>query len=168
MAFQVFNEIATIEHLSSTAFERVLPRGLSLAGFTVLNHLIRLRHERRAPALIASALQVTRGAITGTVKRLEAQGLVHSNPDPKDGRAKEISVTPAGRTARDAAIAALQPILAQLQTEIDETLLAKLLPGLQHLRRILDAQGIRSEVQKAAKSPARPAPHSRARAARRR
>lgn len=138
-AFQLFNEIGIIEHLSRTAFERVLPPGLSLAGFTVLNHLIRLRHERRAPALIASAMQVTRGAVTGTVKRLEAQGLVRSDPDPHDGRGKGISVTPAGRAARDDAIATLAPILAELLTEMDEAELCALLPGLQRLRRILDA-----------------------------
>ena len=139
LAFVVFNEIGIIEHLSRTAFERVLPPGLSLAGFTVLNHLIRLGHEHRAPARIANALQVTRGAITGTVKRLEAHGYVRSDPDPNDGRGKGISVTPAGREARDAAIAALAPLFADLMSRVDTEELARLLPLLQALRRVLDA-----------------------------
>ena len=136
--FSVFNEIAIIEHLSRTAFERVLPKGLSMAGFTVLNHLIRLGHERRPPALIASALQVTRGAITGTVKRLEAQGLVRSDPSPTDGRGQGISVTAKGRAVRAAAIAALEPTIGPLLTEIDVRELAAILPTLQRLRRVLD------------------------------
>ncbi|MBR7617928.1 MarR family transcriptional regulator [Phenylobacterium sp. 20VBR1] len=137
--FVFFNEIAIIEHLSRTAFERVLPRGLSLAGFTVLNHLIRLDHGRRAPAQIASALQVTRGAITGTLKRLESQGLVSIAPDPTDGRGKGVSVTAAGCAARDAAIAALDPVFAELLGSIAETDLQQLLPTLQRVRQILDA-----------------------------
>ena len=136
--FAVFNEIAIIEHLSRTAFERVLPEGLSMAGFTVLNHLIRLGHERQPPALIASALQVTRGAITGTVKRLEAQGLVRSDPDPTDGRGKGISVTTKGRTVRDAAIEALEPAIGPLLTEVEVRELTAILPTLQRLRRVLD------------------------------
>ncbi len=139
LAFVVLNEIAIIEHLSRTAFERVLPAGLSMAGFTVLNHLIRLGHEHRPPARIAGALQVTRGAITGTVKRLEAQGLVRSDPDPDDGRSKAISVTPAGRVARDAAIAALTPNIADLMARMDSTQLKAMLAPLEALRRILDA-----------------------------
>jgi len=139
LAFTVFNEIGIIEHLSRTAFERVLPDGLSLAGFTVLNHLIRLGHARRPPAAIASALQVTRGAITGTVKRLEAQGLVRSDPDPTDGRGKGISVTDKGRAVRQAAIDALAPQLAGLLAQSSEADFVALLPLLQRLRAHLDA-----------------------------
>lgn len=137
--FVFFNEIGIIEHLSRTAFERVLPPGLSMAGFTVLNHLIRMGHERRAPAKIASALQVTRGAITGTLKRLESQGLVSVAPDPNDGRGKGVSVTPAGRAARDTAITALEPVFAQLLAAIAETDLRQVLPTLQRVRQVLDA-----------------------------
>ena len=139
LPFVVFNEIGIIEHLSRTAFERLLPEGLSVAGFTVLNHLIRLGHERRPPALIARALQVTRGAITGTVKRLEAQGLVRSDPDPNDGRGKGISVTAKGHAARNAAIATLTPYLDDLMTRVDLADLAAMLPTLQNLRRVLDS-----------------------------
>ena len=138
LAFAFFNEVGIIEHLSRTAFERVLPPGLSLAGFTVLNHLIRLGHERRPPALIAKALQVTRGAITGTVSKLEAQGMVRVEPDPKDGRAKGVSVTPVGRVTRDRAIEALSPILAELLTQIDEAELIAVLPTLRRVRSLLD------------------------------
>jgi DNA-binding MarR family transcriptional regulator len=138
-AFAFFNEVSIIEHLSRTAFERLLPAGLSLAGFSVLNHLIRLGHERAPPALIAKALQVTRGAITGTVSRLEAQGLVRTEPNPKDGRAKGVSVTPQGRAVRDQAIAALSPTLADLLTQIDEAELVAALPTLRRVRSLLDA-----------------------------
>jgi DNA-binding MarR family transcriptional regulator len=137
--FAFFNEVGIIEHLSRTAAERVMPEGLSMAGFTVLNHLIRLRHERRPPAKIAAALQVTRGAMTGTLKRLEAGGWVIVDPDPEDGRAKAVSVTDAGRQIRARALAALAPQFADLFREIDPQDLEAALPILRRVRAILDA-----------------------------
>lgn len=137
--FAFFNEVGIIEHLSRTAAERVLPVGLSMAGFTVLNHLIRLRHSARPPAKIAAALQVTRGAITGTLKRLEAAGWVTIHPDPHDGRAKGVSVTPAGRQVRADALVALAPQLAALFRQIDPAEIDAVLPVLRKVRAILDA-----------------------------
>lgn len=138
-AFVFFNEVGIIEHLSRTAAERVLPRGLSMAGFGLLNHMIRLGHERRAPAKIAAALQVTKGAITQTLKRLEAEGLVTVEPDPSDGRGKAVSVTPAGRQARQEAIAALDPLFADLLAQVDVAEIEAVLPTLQKVRQVLDA-----------------------------
>ena len=138
-AFAFFNEVGIIEHLSRTAAERLMPPGLSMAGFTVLNHLIRLGHARRAPAKIADALQVTRGAITGTLKRLEAAGWVAIEPDARDGRGKAVSVTDAGRGVRDQAIAALEPQFDVLYGQIDPAELAAALPLLRKVRAILDA-----------------------------
>lgn len=138
-AFVFFNEIGIIEHLARTAAERVLPDGLSLAGFTVLNHMVRLGHEQRAPARIASAMQVTKGAMTGTLKRLEAGGWITVAPDPKDGRGKMVSLTPAGRAVREAAIASLSPLFADLLREVDLGEIEAVLPTLQAVRRVLDA-----------------------------
>ncbi|MBL8774109.1 MAG: MarR family transcriptional regulator [Phenylobacterium sp.] len=137
-AFVFFNEIGIIEHLARTAAERVMPPGLSMAGFTVLNHMIRMGHVRRAPSRIAGALQVTKAAVTGTLKRLEAEGWVVVEADPADGRGKAVSVTPAGRAVRDAAVASLEPLFRELFSEVDEAELAALLPTLQKVRRLLD------------------------------
>ena len=40
--FKFFNEIGIIAQLSGNKLERVLPEGMSLAQFTVLNHFCRL------------------------------------------------------------------------------------------------------------------------------
>ena len=116
-----------------------MPAGLSMAGFVVLNHMIRLGHAHRAPAQIASAVQVTKGAMTGTLKRLEAESWIVVIPDPEDGRGKRVSVTPAGRTVRDAAIARLAPEFDQLFARVDPDALSAILPTLQDVRRALDA-----------------------------
>lgn len=137
--FVFFNEVAIIEHLSRTAAARVLPHGLSMAGFSVLNHMVRLHHTRRPPARIAAAMQVTRGAMTGTLRRLESEGWIVVEADPADGRAKAVSVTPAGRAVRDAAIAALSPLFDGLLAHVDLAEIEAVLPTLEKIRRSLDA-----------------------------
>lgn len=139
-AFVVFNEIGIIEQLARNAFERVMPPGLTVAGFTVLNHMVRLGHAQRTPGEIARALQVTKGAVTGTLKRLEAGGLVTVTPDPQDGRVKQVRLTDQGRAAREAAIGAVSPILARLEGFMPAGELGALTPGLQKLRRLLDTE----------------------------
>lgn len=137
--FVFFNEIGIIEHLSRTAAERILPPGLSLAGFAILNHFVRLGHAERTPVQLAGAMQVTKGAMTGTLKRLEAEGWVTISPDPRDGRGKLVRLAPAGRTVREAAVRALSPLFDRLLAEISEAELAAALPTLQKVRRLLDA-----------------------------
>lgn len=139
LPFLFFNEVGIIEQLSRTAAERVLPAGMSMAGFSVLNHMIRLGHEHRAPSKIASAMQVTRGAMTGTLKRLEAEGWIEVTPDPEDGRGKAVRVTPVGRAARGAALQALGPLFADLLREIDPAEMEAALPFLRKVRTILDS-----------------------------
>lgn len=137
LAFQVFNEIGIIEQLARTAFERVLPAGLSLLGFQVLNHFVRLGHTQ-TPSGLARAFQVSKAAMTFTLQRLEAQGYVTLTPDPADGRGKRVALTEAGATIRHRAIAALSPMIAQLTSEVPEADLSTLLPTLRRVRIYLD------------------------------
>ena len=51
---------------------------------------------------------------------------------------RQVSVTPAGRTVRDAAIARLAPEFDQLLREVDPADLSAILPTLQAVRRALD------------------------------
>ena len=138
-AFVFINEVSIIEHLSRTAAERVLPEGLSLAGFTVLNHMIRLGHERRAPAKIAGAVQVTKGAMTGTLKRLEAEGWISVTADPDDGRGKVVMLTPEGRAIRETALSVLALQLEPVLRAVSEDELRLAIPVLQKVRAALDA-----------------------------
>ena len=50
--FSFFNEIGIITQLAQTLFESVLPYGLNMPQFTVLNHLARLG-DGRSPAEMA-------------------------------------------------------------------------------------------------------------------
>lgn len=137
--FQVFNEISIIQQLSAAAMERRLPGRLSLAGFGVLNHLVRLPGDW-GPARLARAFQVTKGAMTNTIQRLEADGFVVVEADPADARAKFVRLTPAGRLVRDECIGALTPVLAQVDAALGAHDAQAALPFLQSLRAWLDAR----------------------------
>ena len=136
--FQLFNEIGIINQLSTRMFERALPKGMTQAQFTVLNHFIRLGLDEKSPAELASAFQITRPTMTSTLARMERAGLVAIKADPRDGRAKRVSLTEKGRTMREACIvagAALVPVVGGLMTNAE---LAAILPPLTRLRSALD------------------------------
>ncbi len=111
IAFRVMNEIGIIDQLGSTLFERAMPNGLTVPQFVVLNHFVRLGGDR-SPLELARAFQVTKATMTSTLQRLEAKEFIKVTPDPKDGRAKRIAITAAGRKVRYQAIAAIADDLA--------------------------------------------------------
>ena len=136
--FQLFNEIGIINQLSTRMFERALPKGMTQAQFSVLNHFIRLGLEEKSPAELASAFQITRPTMTSTLARMQRAGLVAIKADPRDGRAKRVSLTERGRTTREACVAAgagLVPVVGSLMTNAE---LAGILPVLTRLRSELD------------------------------
>ena len=135
--FWFFNEIGIIEQLSRTAFERVMPAGMKLSQFTVLNHFVRLGGTR-SPAELATAFQVTRGAMTNTLQKLETKGYIEIRPDPQDGRSKQVTITDAGESARAAAVAALAPHLDRLSCLLDLSEIESVLPALVRVRETLD------------------------------
>ncbi|MBX2856603.1 MAG: MarR family winged helix-turn-helix transcriptional regulator [Rhodobacteraceae bacterium] len=135
--FSVMNEIGIIQQLGSTAFERVMPDDMTLAQFTVLNHFVRLGGPRRLVDL-ARSFQVTKGAMTNTVGKLSAKGLVTVADDMADKRAKLVDITAAGRAMRDECVACLRPGLEALSTALPPEAWAAALPLLQQVRRWLD------------------------------
>lgn len=138
LLFRVFNEVGIIAQLSSTAFERVMPEGMTLAQFTILNHFVRLGGRRR-PSDLARAFQVTRATMTSTLQRLEPKGLVQIVPDDSDGRGRLVEITDAGRAVHADCIARLAPVLDGLLERIGRTPFAAALAPLTEIRTRLDA-----------------------------
>jgi len=135
--FRLFNEIGIIAQLSASRFERVLPHGMTLAQFSLLNHCVRLG-DGWTPARLAAAFQVTRGTMTNTLQKLEAKGFIRIDPDPDDARSKRVFLMPAGKQAREASVKALAPELAELPEGFPPALAAEILPVLERLRIWLD------------------------------
>jgi DNA-binding MarR family transcriptional regulator len=70
------------------------------AGYSVTARSTLARLLTEGPARIsdlARAEGVTQPAMTGLVNRLEAEGLVERDPDPRDARAALVGLTEAGR-----------------------------------------------------------------------
>lgn len=137
--FRLLTEIGIIEQLSRNQLERSLPDGLKTSQFGVLNHLVRLGGEW-SPLRLAKAFQVTKGAMTNTIQRLEKRGLVRVMADPEDGRGKLIAITAKGRSMRARCVKSVGPQVAALAAEVSAKELAATLPVLEKVRRHLDAQ----------------------------
>ena len=135
--FRFFTEIGIIEQLARNQLERSLPDGLKLSQFIVLNHLVRLGSEW-SPARLASAFQVTKGAMTNTLQRLEKRGLVRVLADPNDGRGKLVCITRAGRNMRERCVKSTGPLFAGLSKELSNQELETALPVLEKVRTYLD------------------------------
>lgn len=136
--FALLNEVGIIEHLARNRLERMLPDGLRASHFVVLNHLVRMG-DGRSPARIARAVQVERPAMTNTIQKLEARGLVRTAPDPRDGRGKLVFLTDAGRAARQAAVAVATKAIGPIAADLSPHEVEAALPILQRLRAALDA-----------------------------
>ncbi len=136
-AFSFFNEIGIIAQLSSNEFQRSLPHDLTPAQFSVLNWFSRVDTQAN-PTRLATAFQVTKGAMTNTLKKLEAKGFVQVVPDESSGRSKVVTMTAAGKAARQDALKAMAPVLEAFVKAFPAKLLAGQLPELRNIRRYLD------------------------------
>jgi DNA-binding MarR family transcriptional regulator len=106
---------------------------MELSHFSVLNHLARVGDER-TPAQLAKSFHVTRGAMTNTLAKLEWAGHVHIRPDWEDARQKFVAISPSGRAAREAALAGVVPLIAEVVQAIGADRVRALLPVLRELR----------------------------------
>jgi len=139
LAVSFFSEILAVDQLARSALARVLPRGMELSQFSVLNHLVHVGGER-SPAQLARTFHLTRGAMTNTLGRLEWAGWVHIRPDWDDARRKMVAISPAGVAARDAAVAAILPVIGDVVGQIGAERVRSALPVLRELRIRLMAQ----------------------------
>ena len=130
---QVFDEISLIEHGVRTVVGRCLPVGVSYPQFEVLNLLVR-RGEGQTPLNIAHALQMTPGAITNTLQRLEAMGLVSVEPCDDDRRKKRVRLTAGGRESYNRAMASIRPKMENLREGFTQKEFREALPFLRALR----------------------------------
>jgi DNA-binding MarR family transcriptional regulator len=136
LAVSLFSEILAVDQLTRATLARVLPRGMELSHFSVLNHLAHSGAEK-TPAQLARTFHLTRGAMTNTLGRLEWAGWVHIRPDWDDARRKLVAISPAGLAARDAAVAAITPIIADIVARIGPDRVRTTLPVLREMRMML-------------------------------
>ena len=137
LAVQLFGEILALDQLVRNRLAKVLPKGMELSHFSVLNQLSHTKIER-TPAQIAKSFRVTRGAMTNTLNKLELSGFIHVRPDWEDARRKMVSISLAGMVARNNALAAGTPIIEDLARDMGEERLKAIVPILRELRQKLE------------------------------
>ncbi len=140
IAVALFGELFMADQLARNRISKVLPKGMELSHFGVLNHLARL-NEERTPAQLARSFHVTRGAMTNTLAKLEWAGHVHIRPDWDDARRKFVAISPSGRAARDAAVQAVAPLIAEVVQALGADRVRALLPVLREMRTRLEGDG---------------------------
>lgn len=140
LAVALFGELFMADQLARNRISKALPKGMELSHFSVLNHLARISDER-TPAQLARAFHVTRGAMTNTLSRLEWAGHIHIRPDWDDARQKFVAISPAGRAARDAAVASVVPLIGEVVQALGAEKVRTLLPVLRELRLKMEGEG---------------------------
>jgi DNA-binding MarR family transcriptional regulator len=125
---------AAVERFNSFYIRMPSVRKLSFTTLSVL-HTLSDRGPVRLGELTATE-QVSQPAITQMITKLEAEGLVERRPDPRDGRAVLVCLTPAGHAVvierRNDRVAQLAPLLDQL-TAHERAALSAALPVLERL-----------------------------------
>ena len=138
LAATLFAEVFMVDQLARNLVSRALPKGMEISHFSVLNQLAHIGEER-TPAQLAATFHVTRGAMTNTLSKLEWAGHIHIRPDWYGARRKFVSISPAGRQARDAALAAFMPVIADVVRALGPEKVRATLPILRELRAHLEA-----------------------------
>jgi DNA-binding MarR family transcriptional regulator len=113
-AVEVFDYMGRIDNHVRANVTRRLPAGVSFAQYEVLRFL-EIRGDGRTPAEIARALDAPKSALTNTLQRLEAAGLVRVEPCGQDARKKRVWLTPAGLELYGRTVAAIRPSMERLR-----------------------------------------------------
>lgn len=137
LAIMLFSEVLGAEQILRGRLSKVLPKGMEISHFAVLNNLA-WRDAERSPAQLAEIFHVTRGAMTNTLTKLEWAGYIHIRPDWDDARRKVVSISPAGRQAREDALGKIAPMITKVVDDLGEDKVRAALPILRELRNQID------------------------------
>lgn len=135
---EVLYELGAAEHALRAAVEARLPAPMSYTHFEVLRDFLRFG-DGAPPAEIASRLRMSRGAVTHLLQRMEALAWIRLAGDDRDGRRKQVFLTPEGARMARAASTALRPGADRLKTDLNDNYLKEGLAFLQALRRSLES-----------------------------
>lgn len=137
LAIMLFSEILGADQVLRSRLSKVLPKGMEISHFAVLNNLA-WREVERSPAQLAEIFHVTRGAMTNTLTKLEWAGYIHIRPDWDDARRKVVTISPAGRQARETALSYIAPMITKVVDDLGAEKVRAALPILRELRNQMD------------------------------
>jgi DNA-binding MarR family transcriptional regulator len=152
----IVDRIGGINRRLKKGMETVLVEyGLTLPEWHVMSHLRLAKggDRRGSPGELAADLEISSGAMTSRLDRLEQQGFVRRLPDPKDRRGIVVELTPEGKAAwdRTAGVAGRrEAFFASALTKAEQRQLNDLLRKLmlafesrepEHRKRVTDTNG---------------------------
>jgi DNA-binding MarR family transcriptional regulator len=153
------DRLTTVIEDFNTVFIRLASvQRLNFSTLSVLHSLSR-RGPMRLTDLLATE-QVKQPALTSLVAKLEAAGLVSRRPDPSDGRAALLSLTPAGEEIVRSRHADRVAMLARLTDRLDDRDRAVLVDAQEVLSRLVELAHQAPADEPPGHSPARPRPRS--------
>lgn len=114
--------------------------GITLPRFDLMAQLERYPDGLRMGEL-SRRMMVTGGNITGITDQLEQEGLVMRVPDPRDGRAYSVQLTPAGRKAFDIMAETHEGWIAELLQPMPHEDKVQLIALLSSMKRHLNNRG---------------------------
>jgi DNA-binding MarR family transcriptional regulator len=125
--------------LKQSFYETAAGFGMNKGEFDVLKQLLRSNGGTRlSPSQLSDRLQLSSGAMTNRLDRLETQGLLRRMPDPSDRRGVLVEITDKGdelfRSAAERQIEKEKTLLSALSASEREklsNLLRKLMIGLE-------------------------------------
>ncbi len=138
--FLLLREMAIVSDLARRSLRRVLPEGLGEAQFEVLNHLVFTGNREETPSDLARLFEITRPAMTQTLGRMRAAGLVELVPAPADGRLRHVRLTATGRARHAEVLAALEQDAERLGARLGAGELEALLGQVRRFR--LEAEAV--------------------------
>jgi DNA-binding MarR family transcriptional regulator len=99
----IVDRVGGINRRIKRAMESTLAdHGLTLQDWEVMCALkLRRESNRSSPGSLASELELSTGAMTSRIDRLEHEGYVRRMPDPEDRRSIVVELTPEGHGAWD-------------------------------------------------------------------
>ena len=136
LASLFFSEISMVDQLMRYKINRALPKGMELSQFMLLNYLATISEERR-PSQLAKLFQLTRGAMTNTLSKLEGAGYVHMRPDWDDARRKCVVISASGRKAREDGLKKINPVIEEMVDVVGIEKVREVLPIIRELRNAL-------------------------------
>jgi len=73
LAVALFSEVMAADQAIRNRLGKVLPKGMELSHFSVLNHLVRVQ-DGQTPLVLARTFQVPKTSMTHTLAGLEGRG----------------------------------------------------------------------------------------------
>ncbi|MBE3638258.1 MarR family winged helix-turn-helix transcriptional regulator [Mangrovicoccus algicola] len=137
LVIQLFGELLLLDQFLRNRIAKALPEEVELSQFLVLLHLA-TSGEELGPARLATSFNVTRGAMSNTLGRLERAGQITMRGDTVDARRKFVSISEAGQRTLDEVVGAINPRLRETLSRHPRTEIGQCLTLLSELRDSLE------------------------------